>query len=371
MMGKNIGYLSQHAKFVIRIIILLFIGPALAADPALQLPPGFRVALWAEVPDARSLALGSAGTVFVATRKDGRVFALRDSNGDGHADRRWTLLEELDMPNGIAFHDGDLYVAESGSVWRLADIEGRLDTPPTASRVRELSAYRHHGWRYLALGSDGRLYISLGAPCNICDPGEFGSIWSMRPDGGDFRPFAYGVRNSVGLAFHPLTGELWFTDNGRDWLGDDLPPDELNHAPRPGMHFGYPYCHGGDIPDPDYGHERGCDEFVPPVQRLGPHVASLGLRFYTGRQFPAEYHGQLLIAEHGSWNRSTPIGYRVSLVRLEADRAVSYQPLVSGWLDAEGRVHGRPVDLLVLEDGSVLISDDAAGRIYRLSYDGG
>ena len=240
----------------------------------------------------------------------------------------------------------------------------RLDHPPAPVLVRRLTRYAHHGWRYLAFGSDDRLYVSLGAPCNVCDPGEFGAIWSMRPDGSDFRPYARGIRNSVGMTFAPDSGELWFTD----WLGDDLPPDELNHAPRAGMHFGFPYCHGGDIPDPDLGRGHDCSEFTPPVQRLGPHVASLGLRFYTGGQFPPGYRGQLLLAEHGSWNRSTPIGYRVSLVRLVNGRARSYQPLVTGWLTEDGRVRGRPVDLQVLPDGSVLISDDAAGRLYRLSY---
>lgn len=369
-MRLNIGYVSQRVKFIIGTSVLLLCSHALAVPPGLQVPPGFRLQLWAEVPDARSLALGEQGTVFVGTRRDGRVFALRDSDGDGKADRRWTLMEDGDMPNGVAFRDGALFIAESGAVWRLDGIEEHLDEPPTPVRVRSLTAYRHHGWRYLAFDPDGRLYISMGAPCNVCDPGPFGSIWSMRPDGSDFHPFARGVRNSVGMAFHPRSGELWFTDNGRDLLGDDLPPDELNHAPRPGLHFGYPYCHGGDLPDPEFAQGHSCAEFTPPVQRLGPHVASLGLRFYTGGQFPAEYRGQLLIAEHGSWNRSTPIGYRVSLVRLHGDRALSYEPLVSGWLQASGRVSGRPVDLLVLGDGSLLISDDAGGRIYRLSYPG-
>jgi glucose/arabinose dehydrogenase len=369
-MSTNIRYLSQMTKLLFWTSVFLLSWPGCAAALSLQVPAGFHVGLWAKVPNARSLALGGDGTVFVGTRRDGRVFALRDRDGDGRADKRWTLMQGRNMPNGVAFRNGALYVAESGAVWRLDGIEQQLQSPPEPVLVRRLTAYDHHGWRYIAFGPDDRLYVSLGAPCNICDPGPFGAIWSMRPDGSDFRPYARGVRNSVGLTFHPQTGELWFTDNGRDWLGDDLPPDELNHAPQPGMHFGYPYCHGGDIPDPDFGQQRACREFTPPVQRLGPHVASLGLRFYDGTQFPAGFRGQLLLAEHGSWNRSTPIGYRVSLVRLEAGRAVSYRPFVSGWLDADGGVHGRPVDLLVLPDGSVLISDDAAGRIYRLSYRG-
>jgi glucose/arabinose dehydrogenase len=359
--------LSNIGDLMIVSFILLLVAP-LQASPQMQLPTGFHLSVWAKVPDARSLTLGSAGTVFVGTRRDGRVFALRDNDGDGKADRRWTLLRGLDMPNGVAFHGGALYVAESGAIWRLAHIEAHLDQPPAPELVHKLKAYRHHGWRYIAFGPDGRLYVSLGAPCNVCEPGDFGAIWRLRPDGSDFAPYALGVRNSVGLAFHPRSGELWFTDNGRDWLGDDLPSDELNHATAADQHFGFPYCHGGDLPDPDFGAGHPCSEFVPPVQKLGAHVAALGLRFYTGEQFPKPYRGQVLIAQHGSWNRSTPVGYRLSLVRLAADRAVAYRPLVSGWLAADGRVSGRPVDLLVLGDGSLLISDDAGGRIWRLSY---
>jgi len=370
-MTVNIGLVSQLSRKICWTFVFLLSAHAAMAAPTLQAPPGLRIAVWAEVPNARSLTLGAQGTVFVGTRTDGRVFALRDVDGDGRAERRWTLLKGLDMPNGVAFRDGALYVAESGAVWRLEDIEQRLDAPPSPELVRKLEAYRHHGWRYIAFGPDDRLYVSLGAPCNVCDPGDRGAIWRMRPDGSDFEPYALGVRNSVGLTFAPDSGELWFTDNGRDWLGDDLPPDELNHADAAGQHFGFPYCHGGDVADPDYGHERDCSEFVPPVQRLGAHVAALGLRFYNGTQLPAGLRGQLLIAEHGSWNRSSPVGYRVSRVRLENGKAVDYAPLVSGWLGADGQVLGRPVDLLQLPDGSLLISDDAGGRIWRLSAGGG
>ena len=351
------------------VLFMLLAGRSVQAEPhGLQLPAGFHIAVWAEVPDARSLTLGAQGTVFVGTRRDGRVFALRDSDGDGSADKRWTLLHDLNMPNGVAFHGGALYVAESGAIWRLDDIETRLDSPPVPHLVHRLTPYRHHGWRYIAFGPDDRLYVSLGAPCNVCEPGRFGAIWRLRPDGSAFEAYALGVRNSVGLAFHPQTGELWFTDNGRDWLGDDLPSDELNRASAAGQHFGFPYCHAGDVQDPEFGAGHPCTEFTPPVDKLGAHVASLGLRFYTGSQFPAAYRGNLLIAEHGSWNRSSPVGYRVMWLRLDGGRVVDSRPLVSGWLDADGRVSGRPVDLLVLADGSLLISDDAGGRIWRLSY---
>lgn len=365
-MATNIGYMSQLSIKIYWTIVFLLFGGIDAAASALQVPAGMHIAVWAEVPNARSLAQGPQGTVFVGTRTDGRVFALRDSNGDGRADVRVTVMAGLDMPNGVAFHAGSLFVAESGAIWRLKQIEQQLANPPVPELVRELKAYRHHGWRYIAFGSDDRLYISLGAPCNVCEPGEFGAIWRMQADGMAFEPYALGVRNSVGLTFSPQEGALWFTDNGRDLLGDDLPPDELNHATQAGQHFGFPYCHGGDVPDPEYGQQRPCADFVPPVQKLGAHVAALGLRFYTGTSLPG-LQGQLLIAEHGSWDRSSPVGYRVSQVTIKDGKATAYRPLVTGWLAADGQVSGRPVDLLSLLDGSLLISDDAGGRIWRLS----
>lgn len=348
-------------------------GPAPTASEidlaSIRLPSGFRIDLFAsDLPNARALALGEAGTLFVGTRSDGRVFALRDADGDGHADQRWTLAQGLDMPNGVAFRSGSLYVAESGRVIRYDGIEDALDSPPPPVTVAELPAYDHHGWRELAIGPDDRIYVAMGAPCNVCEPGDLGSIWRMNLDGSGREIYARGVRNSVGFAFHPETAELWFTDNGRDWMGDDAPPDEINRAGAAGQHFGFPFCHGGEIPDPEFGASRSCGDFVPPVQNLGAHVAPLGLMFYTGLQFPPEYRGQVLIAEHGSWNRSTPVGYRISRVRLEGDRSVAYEPFATGWLDRDGRVWGRPVDVLGLPDGSVLVSDDRAGAIYRISY---
>jgi glucose/arabinose dehydrogenase len=229
----------------------------------------------------------------------------------------------------------------------------------------------HHGWKFIAFGPDGWLYVPVGAPCNVCepDPERYAAILRMRPDGSQLQTYARGVRNSVGFDWHPDTHELWFTDNGRDMLGDDVPPDELNRAPRPGLHFGYPYCHGGTVADPEYGKKHACSDFTPPAQALGAHVAALGMRFYTGTQFPPEYRGQIFIAEHGSWNRSEPSGYRVMLVKLDGNRAVSYTPFVSGWLQGR-QAWGRPSDVLVLPDGSLLISDDYAGAIYRVRYTG-
>lgn len=338
----------------------------------IQLPPGFKITVFARVPDARSLALGAKGTVFVGTRASDKVYAVVDKNQDGRADAIYTVAQGLEAPNGVAFKDGALYIAEVSRILRLNRIEERLVDPPTPVVVSDaFPRDRHHGWKFIAFGPDGLLYVPVGAPCNICrpDPQRYALIARMRPDGTGLEIYARGVRNSVGFDWRPGTRELWFTDNGRDWLGDNAPPDELNRAPRPGLNFGYPYCHGGNIPDPEYGGQRPCSDFTPPAMELGPHVAALGMRFYTGTMFPPEYRGQIFIAEHGSWNRSRKIGYRVSLVRLEGGRAVAYEPFAQGWLQGES-AWGRPVDVLVAPDGALLISDDQAGAIYRVSYHG-
>ncbi len=334
---------------------------------AIRLPPGFSIEIWSdEVPNARSLALGKNGTVFVATRRDGRVYALLP--GADAKPTVITLAENLVMPNGVAFHDGDLYVAENHRITRYADIEASLPAVPEAEVVIDtLSTERHHGWRYIDFGPDNKLYIAIGAPCNLCEREEFANISRMNADGSEQEIVASGVRNSVGFTWHPETAELWFTDNGRDMLGDDVPPGELNHAPRDGMHFGFPYCHGDDIADPEFGDRGDCADFEPPAQNLGPHVAALGILFYTGSMFPDEYLGQAFIAEHGSWNRTRKIGYRVSLVRMERGRPAGYEVFAEGWLQNE-EVSGRPVDLLVMDDGSLLLSDDQNGVIYRISY---
>lgn len=331
----------------------------------IELPPGFVIEEYASVPNARSLALGDKGTIFVSNRSGKSVYAVV-AEGDGT--RTIELLTGLKTPNGIAFHDGDLYVAETVRVTRYRDIETNLHHVPEAEILDiELPSERHHGWRYIGFGPDDKLYISIGAPCNICEEDGFGRIIRMNADGSGRELYAEGVRNSVGFTWHPETGDLWFTDNGRDMLGDDLPPDELNRATRPGQHFGFPYCHAGELLDPKLGPGKVCADYRPPAQKLGPHVAPLGVKFYTGEQFPAEYLGQIFIAEHGSWNRSKKIGYRITLVRLEDGVPASYEPFAKGWLQGES-VSGRPVDLIVLEDGSMLVSDDNAGKIYRISY---
>jgi glucose/arabinose dehydrogenase len=336
------------------------------------MPPGFKISYYHEkVPGARSLTLSPKGTLFVGTRTEGALYALVDRDGDQRADEVYTLARGLNLPNGVAFRNGSLYVAEVNRILRFDNIESRLDSPPEPVVVNDgFPRGRHHGWKFIRFGPDGKLYVPVGAPCNICEPDQrrYAAVFRMRPDGSQVELFARGVRNTVGFDWHPETKELWFTDNGRDWMGDDQPPDELNHAPEKGLHFGFPYCHGRGISDPDYGHTRSCEEFRPAAQELGPHVASLGMRFYTGSMFPEEYRGQIFIAEHGSWNRSTPIGYRVTLIRLEGDRAVSYEVFAEGWLQGFS-AWGRPVDLLVMHDGSLLVSDDHAGAIYRISYE--
>ena len=348
------------------VTLLCATSAAIASVDDIQLPPGFSIEEYADVPQARSLALGDRGTLFVSNRKGRSVYAVVESD-DGRT-RTIELLDGMSTPNGIAFHDGDLYVAEIDRIYRYANVEDRLEDMPEAEVLDiDLPSDRHHGWRYIGFGPDGKLYISIGAPCNVCDEFGYAQIIRVNPDGTERETFASGVRNSVGFTWHPETGDLWFTDNGRDMLGDDIPPCELNRAPRQGLHFGFPYCHGDDILDPKFGKKRDCANYTPPVQKLGPHVAPLGVKFYTGDMFPPEYRGQVFIAEHGSWNRSEKIGYRISLVRLDGDTAISYEPFAFGWLQGQ-QVSGRPVDLIVKQDGSLLVSDDQAGKIYRISY---
>ena len=343
-------------------------------DPRLDqlvLPEGFSIEVFAEnVDNARQMCLGANGTVFVSTRSQGNVYAVVDNDGDYKADKVYTLMENKFMPNGIAFKDGSLYVAEVNVISRLDDIENNLDNPPTPVVVNDKFPDKsHHGWKYLGFGPDGKLYVPVGAPCNICesDDERFASITRMNQDGTGVEVYAAGVRNSVGFDWHPETKELWFTENGRDMLGDDIPADELNHAPTKGLHFGYPYCHQGDLEDPKFGTPGACDGYTAPAQKLGPHVAAIGMKFYTGSMFPSKYKNQILIAEHGSWNRSKPIGYRITLVELQDNKAVSYTPFIEGWLKDED-AWGRPADVLNLPDGSILISDDKADMIYRVTY---
>jgi glucose/arabinose dehydrogenase len=337
----------------------------------IKLPKGYSISIFADnVDNARSMTLAPDGTLFVGTRNDDRVYALKDLDGDGKSDVRFVIARDLYMPNGVAFKNGDLYVAEVNRILRFDDILSNPSDPPLPVVVKDdFPTDRAHGWKFIRFGPDGKLYVPVGAPCNVCErpDSRYASITRMSSDGSNFEIVAQGVRNTVGFDWNPLTGELWFTDNGRDRLGDDLPPDELNRAPEAGLHFGFPYCHGKNIADPKFGQNVSCEEFQQPAIELGPHVAALGMRFYRGTMFPSEMQNQIFIAEHGSWNRSIPIGYRITLVRVRGDRAVSYEVFAEGWLQ-NGRAWGRPVDVEVMEDGSLLVSDDRAGVIYRITY---
>lgn len=337
----------------------------------LKLPPGFKVDVYAAgVKNARSMVLAPKGTLFVGTRNEGSVYAIPNADQNVWGDRVIEIASGLEMPNGVAQHNGSLYVAEVSRILRFDKIEEQLENPPKPAELpTRFPTDEHHGWKFIAIGPDDKLYVPVGAPCNICKRGEkeYASITRMNLDGSGFEVFAHGIRNTVGFTWHPDTKELWFTDNGRDMLGDDLPPDELNRAPKAGMHFGYPFCHGKATVDPEYGSPQSCEHSTPPATELGPHVAALGLRFYTGKMFPEEYRNQLLIAEHGSWNRSTKIGYRVMRVRVNGDLGDDYKPFVTGWLEGDDP-WGRPVDVLVMPDGALLVSDDYAGAIYRISY---
>jgi glucose/arabinose dehydrogenase len=357
----------------------------------ISLPPGFRIEIYAEgLSNPRSMHLSPNGTLFVGSRgapatfvrgapaDAGQVYAILDRDNDHKADEVITIDSGLNVPNGVAFRDGSLYVAEINRILRYDRIESRLDNPPDPVVVNgTFPTDWMHGWKYIAFGPDGKLYVPVGAPCNVCDRADeeprYASITRMNPDGSDLEVFASGIRNSVGFDWHPDTGELWFTSNGRDGLGDETPSDVLNLADRQGMHFGFPFCHAGNVLDPQFGEGRSCANFKSPALGLGPHVAALGMKFYVGDMFPDRYRNQIFIAEHGSWNRSPAAGhtgYRIMAVRLNGNRAVDYEVFAEGWLGADNTAWGRPADVLVMPDGALLVSDDQAGVIYRISYSG-
>ena len=337
----------------------------------IQLPQGFTISLYAEVPNARSLCVSPNGTVYVGTRGD-KVYAIPDKNHDGYADSVYQIASGLHSANGVAFKDGSLFIGASSTIYRMDNIESNLANPPKPVVVYDqFPSDAHHGLRYISFGPDNKLYVGVGAPCNVCIPSKpyYGTICRINADGSGFEIYASGVRNSVGFDWQPETNNLWFTDNGRDNLGDTIPSDELNRSPQAGMNFGFPYCHQGNIPDPEYGKEKSCSDFTPPVKRLGAHVASLGMRFNKDNKFPAEYKNAIFIAEHGSWNRTIPIGYRVVVLKSDGNGNYSDpEPFAYGWLQNEKEVNGRPVDVQFLKDGSLLVSDDYNGVVYKISY---
>ena len=373
MSGTPVG------RALVAIGALLAVAAAAHAEPSpnaypldtIKLPPGFHINLFAGgMVNPRQMAFGPNGTLFVGTLRTRSVYAVVDRNHDGVADDGLVLLTGLAAPNGVTVHDGALYVGDGWRILRYDDIEKNLEHPPKPVVVYEGYPHdAHHGWKYIGFGPDGFLYVPVGAPCNVCerDP-PYASITRMKADGTGLEIFARGVRNSVGFDWDPKTKEMWFTDNGRDNLGDDVPPDELNHAPKAGMDFGFPYCHGNGIVDPDVGAGHDCKKTTPPAVELGAHVASLGMKFYTGAMFPEAYRGAIFIAEHGSWNRTVPQGYRVVVARLAEKSDARVELFAQGWLQPGGRAWGRPTDVVVAPDGALLVSDDSANAIYRISY---
>ncbi|MBD9634014.1 PQQ-dependent sugar dehydrogenase [Pseudomonas sp. PDM19] len=358
----------MRRHFLLCSLLSLTSAPAIAAIDLshIRVPDGFHISLLTDqVPGARAMAWGDKGTLFVGSRSGDKVYAVTP---DGKAR---SIGEGLQMPVGVTFHKGDLYVSSINRIVVLRDIEAHLDAPPKAEELpAQFPKETAHGWKFIAFGPDDKLYVPVGAPCNICRPDreQYANLQRMNADGSAREIVAYGIRNTVGFTWHPQTKQLWFTDNGRDMLGDDKPDDELNKVSTTGEDFGYPDCHQGDIADPEEG-RKPCSAFTPPVARLGPHVAALGLRFYTGEQFPAEYRNNLFIAEHGSWNRTQKIGYRVARIELNEDGTLKRQSVFAeGWLDKDGGVNGRPADVLVAPDGSLLVSDDQNGAIYRIRY---
>ncbi|MBS3965222.1 MAG: PQQ-dependent sugar dehydrogenase [Methylomonas sp.] len=337
----------------------------------LRLPHGFKISIFADtVPGARQMALGEDGTVYVGSRES-KVYALRDANNDGYAEETYKLAEGLYLPNGVAFRSGALYVAEINRIIRFNEIGKQLANPPVFEVIYDkLPSERHHGWKYLRFGPDGKLYSGVGAPCNVCkvDDERYANLFRLNPDGSEFEIIARGVRNTVGFDWQPGTRHLFFNDNGRDNLGDDVPPDELNKWTGRVQHYGFPYCHAENIPDPEFGALKKCFQTKAPAWEYKAHVAPLGMRFYTGPQFPDDYFQQLFVALHGSWNRSKPQGYEVIMVRFSNREPIGEKPFISGWLTPEGVVLGRPVDVLQTLDGSLLISDDKLGVIYKVEY---
>ncbi len=344
----------------------------------IQLPPGFSISVYArDVAKARSLAVSEKGTVFVGSRGQvdgkpiGKVYAIPDKNSDRLADEVLTIADGLKTPNGVALNGNDLYIAEFSRISRIKDVENNLASLNTSETINDsFPSESYHGWKFIRFGPDEKLYVPVGAPCNTCDPSDrHALIARIDKDGSNYEVFASGIRNTVGFDWHPTSGDLWFTDNGRDMWGDDRPPEELNRATEAGQHFGFPYRYGTDLVDSDFNTEMSVNEFVPPMAEFPAHTAGLGMRFYQGDSFPDEYQGDIFIAYHGSWNRSKPAGYLIMRVDMENGEIKSHEVFASGWLQDE-KFWGRPVDVDILSDGSLIVSDDHADVIYRITYTG-
>jgi glucose/arabinose dehydrogenase len=333
----------------------------------IKVPTGFKVELWASgINNARVMIWGDKGTLFVSSRVAGNVYAIVDKGGQRELK---TIAKGLNLPNGIAFKGGTLYIAEVHRITKMEGIEDKLDSPPEMKVVYDtLPKDLPHGWKYLAFGPDGKLYFNIGAPCNICIPPDtHANISRINADGSGFEYWAHGVRNSVGFDWHPVTKELYFATHARDWLGEEVPSDRLDVAPKKGLNFGYPYCHQGDILDPEFGKGRSCAEFAAPLLKTGPHIAGNGVMFYTGSMFPPEYKNRIFLAQRGSWNKTQKIGFRLAMVTLRDGDVPKYESFAEGWLD-NNQPWGRPNYTVQMKDGSILLSDDYAGAIYRISY---
>lgn len=355
-------------------ILLVYFSSAVLALPLnqIKLPPGFHISIYASnIPGARQITLGKDGIVYVGTRGEGKVYALVPNKNMTTADKVITIAKGLNEPNGVAFYDGDLYVGEIQRILRYSNITNHLKHPSQPEIIyNKLPSKRWHGYRYIKFGPDNWLYIGIGMPCNTCDYRKtnpiFGTIIRMRPDGKDMQIVANGIRNTVGFAWNPVTKVLWFTDNGQDWMGDNLPPDEINRALYKGMDFGFPFFYGDNIPSPNYKKDNiSSKDMTSPAWELPAHVAALGMTFYTGKQFPKQYYHQLFVTEHGSWNRSQKIGYQIVMITIKNGNAIAEKRFASGWLKGE-KTWGRPVDVLVMPDGALLVSDDYAGVVYRI-----
>jgi glucose/arabinose dehydrogenase len=348
--------------------------PASEADleknlKAIKLPKGFKISIYASgVNSARQMAWGDKGTLFVGSFGVGTVYAITDKDGKKEVK---PILKGLKMPTGVAFRNGALYVVDIDRILKYENAEASLDKMPEPKVVYDdMPKYVAHGWKYLTFDKEGRLYVPFGPPCNVClPPTSLSQVRRINPDTGEAEMMAIGVRNSVGGDIDPRSGDYWFTENARDWISDDLPSDKLNHIAKIGAHYGYPYCHQGNLLDPKYGKGHKCSDFTPPALNLGAHVAPLGMKFYTGKQFPAEYSNNILIAEHGSWNRHKYQGARIMRVITDPQgKSAKQEVFASGWLTGDKSFSGRPADILLAADGSILVADDWAGAIYRISY---
>ena len=342
-------------------------GVSEAELPKLVVPKGFNVEVYAHgIGNARTLRIGDKGTVFVSNRLLDKVYAVVDKGGKRETK---VIASGMDRPNGLAFHKGTLYVAEGTKISKFENIEDNLDNPPKPVVIYDdLPNHASHGWRYIGIGPDNKLYINVGAPCNICEPPPgHAQIRRMNLDGSNMEVYAVGVRNSVGFDWNPVTKELYFTEHGRDWLSEDLPEDELNRVTKAGQHFGFPYCHNGTFTDREMGWGKSCKDYVNPTALLGAHSSPLGMRFYTGNMFPG-YKNAIFVARHGSWNKTVKTGGDLIVVRMNPNGTVKSQEVFMTGFMVNNAYLGRPVDVAIMKDGSMLVSDDHAGAIYRVTY---